>query len=250
MRVTLLALVTATALAGCPALAGCSAAPPRAPGPGPDDRLRATLVSPTDIRLDWKDDEPAAAGRIVEFATEPDGQYTILQFLPPHQTTYTHPDLMPETTFYYRVRPYFGPASHPVEVTLPAGPPGGPDDEDQDWAAPRTVRTGPVATQPIRTSSPAPAAAPTDLRTTVVHGSGISFTWTDHASDEEGYLLEVKPAGRADYQVTAVLDPDINSVGLVTLPEEKTASFRVRAFYYGAPTNIASQTTGHDKDAT
>jgi hypothetical protein len=66
-------------------LAGCSAAPPpkQDPGTGPNDRLRATLVSPTDIRLDWKDAEPAAAGRVVEFATEPDGQYTILQFVPP-----------------------------------------------------------------------------------------------------------------------------------------------------------------------
>src|SRR6266498_2832359 len=246
-RLSIVSLLVATALAGCTAGSPKRAA---APGPGPNDRLRATLVSPTNIRLDWKDDEPAAAGRIIEFATEPDGQYTILQFVPTHQVTYTHPDLMPETPFYYRLRPYFGPASRPIELTLPKGPLGQAEDDEQDWAAPLTIHNGPVATQSIRTSNPPAAAAPTDLKATIVHSNGIRFTWTDHASDEEGYLLEVKPAGRADFEVTAVLDPDINSVGLITLPEEKTASFRVRAFYYGKPTNIAHQTTGQGPEST
>jgi hypothetical protein len=232
-------------------MGGCSAAPSnKAPVPGPNDRLRATLVSPTDIRLDWKDDEPTAAGRIVEYANESDGQYTILQFVPAHQTTYTHPDLIPETPFYYRVRPYFGPASGAVDIALPKGPVDETaEGDDQDWAAPRTVPHGTVATQSIRAPNPSAAAAPTDLQATIVHGNGIRFTWTDHASDEEGYLLEVKPAGRADFEVTAVLDPNVNSVGLVTLPDEDRASFRVRAFYYGPPTNIAYQTTGQERDS-
>jgi hypothetical protein len=41
-----------------------------------------------------------------------------------------------------------------------------------------------------------------------------------------------------------VLDPDVNQYGLVTLPTEKRASYRVRAYFSGAPSNLAKQTTG------
>jgi hypothetical protein len=41
-----------------------------------------------------------------------------------------------------------------------------------------------------------------------------------------------------------VLDPDINSTGLVTLPEEKHASYRIRAFAYGERSNVVHLTTG------
>ncbi|WP_273935095.1 hypothetical protein [Kutzneria chonburiensis] len=70
------------------------------------------------------------------------------------------------------------------------------------------------------------------------------FTWTDNAADEEGYLLEDQPAGAADYKVVAVLDRDINSFPLITLPDENTASYRVRAFYYGPPSNVVTRRTG------
>jgi len=226
-------------------LASCS--PEAQSRPEPATRLAATLVSPTDITLEWTGAEPGAAGRIVEFATEPGGRYTILQFVPPGQTTYTHPDLIPETPFYYRVRPYYGPASRAVEVTLPEGPfNGAAEQRDHTWAEPRTVPGGAVATRSVRDGG----AAPTELRATVMHANGIRFTWTDHARDEEGFLLEVKPRGAADFSVAAVLDPDINSFGLITLPQEKKAAFRVRAFAYGRPSNVAHQTTGPEPSPT
>lgn len=101
------ALVVALAL-----LAGCSTA---APQPG----FTATLVSPTDIELAWPDDDPAAAGTMVEYATDPAGPWTTLQFLPAHRSSYRHPDLIPETPFYYRVRPFYGPVSPEVLVGQP-----------------------------------------------------------------------------------------------------------------------------------
>ena len=78
----------------------------------------------------------------------------------------------------------------------------------------------------------------------------MQFTWTDRASDEEGYLLEVQAAGRSQYRVAAVIDTDMNAFGLMTLPEEKTAAFRIRAFYYGDPSNIADQKTSPDSPAS
>jgi hypothetical protein len=226
-------------------LAGCSPTPRTGTDSTAAVTLTATLVSPTDITLRWKGGEPDAAADSVEYATAPGGPYTILQFLPLSETTYDHRDLMPETAFYYRIRPVFGPASTAVRVELP---PGAFDDAaqtgDGEWAKPRVDRRGPVVAQPIRNAASAAAAAPTDLNATVMDPDSIKFTWTDHASDEEGYMLEVKADGSPGFAVAAVLDPDINSVGLVTLSSEKRASYRVRAFYYGKPSNVAHQTAG------
>src|SRR2546423_909679 len=86
--------------------------------------------------------------------------------------------------------------------------------------------------------------APTDLTATVKDANGIQFTWTDHASDEEGYLLEVRPAASPAFTVADVLDRDINSCGLVTLPNEKHAWYRVRPFYYGAQSNVVHASIG------
>ena len=223
------------------ALAGCSAASPDG-GAASAVHLSATLVAGTSVKLDWQGGEPGAAGHAVEFATDPDGTWTVLQFVPVDQHTYSHPDLMPQTTFYYRLRPYFGPISAPVEVNLP---PGDFDENaqqgDQDWAKPHTVAGGAVARQSIRSGTG--GAAPTDLKATVKDANGIQFSWTDHASDEEGYLLELRTPGSADYTVTEVLDPDVTSVGLLTLADQRSATVRVRAFYYGRPSNIATQHT-------
>lgn len=237
------------------ALAGCSSAPPDKAAKKPQRAagLAATLDSPIDVTLRWRDDEPGAAGRTVEFATARAGPYTVLEFVPPGRTTYRHPDLMPETPFYYRLRPYFGPASAPVEVSLPPGEPSERElAGDQGWMTPRTVKGPKVRPVPLATGRAAganTAAAPTDLRPTVKHATGIQFTWTDRATGEDGYLLEVRQAGSKGYRPVALLDPDINSFGLITLPEEKRASYRVRAFVYGAQSNVVHLTTGSDPAA-
>ncbi|MGO4429545.1 hypothetical protein AB4Z54_65110, partial [Streptomyces sp. MCAF7] len=113
LRALAAAALVAAALAGCssPQLATRSAEPAPTPATATTGtRLTATLTSPVDATLRWTGTEPGAAGRIVEFATAPEGPYTILEYVPLGQTSYRHPDLMPQTPFYYRVRPYYGPA--------------------------------------------------------------------------------------------------------------------------------------------
>ena len=81
--------------------AGCSTA---APAPS----FTASLTSPTDVVLRWPDDDD---GHRVDYANDPAGPWTTLRFLPPHMTSYHHPDLLPETPFYYREQPFTGPVS-------------------------------------------------------------------------------------------------------------------------------------------
>jgi len=243
-------------------LAGCSR---REPGNSPTSSqspsqislqtvaLRAALLSPIDVKLTWKDPAPNAAGYIVEYATEPQGEFTTLGFFPPDQETFTHPNLMPETDWYYRVRPYYGPASNAVEVALPdalsdkeyarryARP------EDYSWAPPHTIPEGvPAAKLSIRSAESAAKAAPTDLKAALVSStvSGFQLTWSDHASDEDGYLLEMKPSQGAEFAVRALLDRGANAFGYAFEPPQRRATLRVRAFYYGQPSNLAHITTG------
>jgi hypothetical protein len=237
-------LVLAAAVAGCPT-AGCSTGPPAAgPPAGSGIRLTATMPTPHDVRLAWTGAEPGAAGHIVEYATAPGGEYTILQFAPLTQTTYEHPDLMPDTTFYYRLRPFYGPASAAVDLTMPSGPVDeAAHEDDSSWADPRTVPGGPTVTASIRDASAAAGATPTKLRAVVVRGDGVKLTWSDNAADEEGYLIEVRGQAATDFSVAAVVGRDINSVGLVTVDGESRATYRVRPYYYGTPSNVVHEKT-------
>jgi hypothetical protein len=87
--------------------AGCAA--------GPAPAFTASLTSPTDVVLTWPDDD---AGHRVDYANDPAGPWTTLRFLPPHVTSYHHPDLIPETPFHYRVRPFTGPVSTELHAVV------------------------------------------------------------------------------------------------------------------------------------
>ncbi|WP_128429588.1 fibronectin type III domain-containing protein [Streptomyces cyaneus] len=96
------------------ALSACTAGTADAEQP-----LRGVLTTPTDIDLDWRDTRPGIAGHVLEFATEEAGPYTVLRYLAPQVTSYRHPDLMPHTTFHYRLRSYRGPTVRPVRLDQP-----------------------------------------------------------------------------------------------------------------------------------
>ena len=200
-----------------------------------DPVLTSELTTPVDVTLHWRP-EAGAAGQVVEYANAADGEYVVLEFAPPGKSSYRHPDLIPETQFFYRVRPFTGPATPTVDITLPPGEEV-PETDGHEWAEPRAGGGG---THPVSS----PEAVPGALKAEVKHANGILFTWEDHAADEDGYLIELKPAGAADYRVAARLDPDVTSFGLVTLPDEKTATFRVRAFRFGVASNLTWQRTG------
>ena len=221
--VALLAVLTGCASEATGQPAGTRAAKPAAP------ELTATLDTPTDITLSWSGAPAESTSTIVEFATEPEGRYTILDFVTAGRHEYKHPDLIPRTPFYYRVTPVLGPASTAVDVHLPAA--------TIFRAASATASVGSIRSG---------AGTPTEVAAKSIGTDGVRVTWKDNATDEDGYLLEIKPQNSPQYRVAGFIDPDSTVTDLTTLPAERTASYRIRAFYRGAPSNLAHQTTGAD----
>ncbi|MEW2502634.1 fibronectin type III domain-containing protein [Amycolatopsis sp. CA-161197] len=205
--------------------AGCSSAPaatPAPPGPG----LTATLTTPTDIDLRWPAGDPGAAGHLLEYANSAGGPWTALQYFPRSQTTYRHPDLIPETPFFYRVRDFYGPVSAVVQPGAPVR------------AAP------PAAAVPVRT--PGDAAAPADVTVVPAEDASVHFTWADRSSDEAGFLVEIRKPGAAGFVPVEITDPDTTTCALSLLPDEQGSAFRVRALYYGPLSPVVDRTTGRD----
>ena len=202
------------------------------------ESLTATLVDGDNVTLTWHNTGPAPAGEAVEYSNTATGSYVPLDFLPPTQTTYAHNKLIPDTAFYYRVVPYFGPTTNAVTVHLPPGAYNNNAANADPWAAPATLpRPTPHAS--VHTA----AGAPTDLRATIEDPNGVKLTWTNHDTDAAAYFVEIKPANSSTFQVVQVLAPHINTCGIVTLPNEKNSTIRIRAAYYGTPSNTATQHT-------
>jgi len=192
-------------------VAGCST-PPKPDAPA----FTATLTTPTDIVLHWPADR-AAAGYLVEYANAAEGPWTALQYVPPGQTSYTHPNLIPETPFYYRVRSFTGPVSAVVTVGSPHPAPASAHQSD---------------------------AAPADLTATLAPDQNVQFSWTDRSADEAGFLLEIRRPGAADFAPVEVTDPNATRCALSLLPGEEGSTFRLRALTYGPLSPVIERTTG------
>jgi hypothetical protein len=215
--------------------------------------VTATLIPPRDVLVEWQDPVPGAAGHIVEWDVKPENEFVPLGFFPPSQTSYKHPDLMWETTNYYRVRAVYGPASPEIEISLPKELTEAEYEkryavaEDYNWALPVIVPDAkPVEKKSIRHPATAAEAAPADFKITLqpVSVSGFKLTWTDRASDEDGFLIELKAEGDTEFKVVAMVKPNVNSFGWAFEPPTRKATLRVRAYYLGPPSELRHQTTG------
>ncbi|HUB87480.1 MAG TPA: fibronectin type III domain-containing protein [Verrucomicrobiae bacterium] len=225
-------------------IAGCSTTPPSdTKAFAAPTQLTAKLVDPIDIELTWKNNASAKPGYFVEYSPEDNSQFDIIAALPPGATTYLHPHLLPHTRFVFRVVPFFGPASNIAEIkTGKEGP------QQPPTAAEIADTNSPDAgiKKSLRSMATFVKAAPTDLRATLIPPAGVKLDWVDHASDADGYLLEIKPEWSRDFKVSAFLPPHTTTLTSYGFPPNTKFTFRVRAFFYGQPSNLAEQTTGND----
>jgi len=224
-------------------LTGCSTPQSDGKAFAAPTQLTARLADPIDIDLAWKDNATEAAGYFVEYSPDANGNFVIITALPPNATTYRHPHLLPQTRFVYRVVPFFGPASNTAEIKT------GKQGSQQSPSTSETPEASPLETKvkkSIRSMKTFTAAAPTGLRATLIPPAGVRLNWTDHASDADGYLIEIKPGWSRDFKVSAILPQGTTSLTSYDFPFETKFTFRVRAFFYGQSSNLAGQTTGED----
>ena len=232
-------------------VAGCSASPENETSEaalyGPAAALTARLLTGHDVEPTWRPSSSDAAGYVVEYAHELDGEYVPLAFLAPHETIFVHPRLVPDTTFHYRVRGYYGPTTAATDVAVHTALSAADQSVDElgenfEWAAPATEqgRAAPLLSLLDAGLAEFSSLGSERIPSTV---SGFKLTWTDRFNDEEGFLLERRVAGGGDFQVVAALERDINAFGWAFELAERQGTFRVRAYHHGAPSNIASVTT-------
>jgi hypothetical protein len=229
---------------------GCSEPKPAASaGPGPfaaPTELTATLTTPLDIELRWKDNATHEGGYFVEgyyVGHAPTSQeFVIIESVPPDTTSYRHTKLLPETRFIYRVRPFFGRASNAAEiVTGKEGPP--------QVTVPEPTRAAPAAgavRASLRSVETEALAAPTDFRATLLPPTGVKLEWKDHAGNEDEYLIEVRSPDGEGFKPSTFEPADTTSWVSYNFDPESRFAFRVRAFVYGEPSNVVELTTGTD----
>jgi Fibronectin type III domain len=223
------------------ALAGCSSVPSDEKAFAAPTHLTAKLATPLDIDLKWKDNASAEAGYFVEYSPRGDKEFFIIDAVPPNSTKYRHPRLMPQTRFVFRIRPYFGPASGTGEIVT------GKEGPQQPPARSATTNASvPAVKKSIRSMATFALAAPTDFKATLIPPAGAKLEWKNHASDADGYLLEIKPEWSEEFKVSAFLGADAESLVTYNFPFQSKFVIRVRPFFYGRPSNLAEQTTGLD----
>lgn len=218
-----------------------TATPNAVPFGAPSD-LTATLADPINIDLKWKDNASNEAGYFVEYSPDANNDYLIIEALPPNSTTYRHPNLLPHTRFVFRVRPFFGHASNAAEITTGKE---GPQQDVSDNEPRQPMILKPPPKKSLKSAVDLNAAAPTDLTATLIPPAGVKLKWKDRAADADGYLLEIKDSD-GPFRTSAFLEPGSTSLVTYNFPFESRFAFRVRAFAYGAPSNLAEQTTGED----
>jgi hypothetical protein len=205
--------------------------------------LTAALADHSNVDLRWKNNATAPGGGWVEFTT-PGDDFIKLDAVWPDKTTFHHPDVAPETKFIYRVHPFYGKPSSAIAITTgsPLAKPlmeeEGPLDEANKTNSPDASHQ-----KSIRAAASFAGASPDQVTVTLSSPTSAVIRWEDRAADEEGYLVEVSGDAEKDFRICALLPANATSFRKIQLPPNMKCYFRVRAFFYGAPSNLASVNT-------
>ena len=182
--------------------------------PALPSNLIATLVSGPQIRLTWRDNASNEAYFLVERSLN-NGPYTLIAQVPARNSTgnVTYTDTLVNLTNSYRYRV----AAVNAGSTLPLA--------NTAFVLSNTI--SPVATP----------AAPTNLNGTVAlqgKRANITLTWTDNATNENGFTIERATNNAFSVGLTATtVGPNITTATQTGLYRGVTYFFRVRSYNSG-----------------
>jgi len=196
------------------------------------------VVTPAgaDLVLAWKPRATEDGGAWIELAT-PGADFVKLAAVSPTVTGFRHPDVATQTTYVYRLVPYFGRASNAVAITT--GPAVAAPDAGGPEGPLEPPRSSSGAATSIRARSTIAGAAPVELAATAASPTSVELRWRDRAADEDGVLVEIARDGHA-FEVCALLPPDTTSFRKASLAPATAYRFRVRAFFFGEPSAAVS----------
>jgi hypothetical protein len=160
--------------------------------------LDAVLVSQTQIDLSWIDNASDEAGYEIERSID-DTTWSLVDTLDQDSTIFSDGNLEPQTNYCYRARAF----------------------NDGGYSEYSNVACATTLSLP---------AAPSDLSAVAISSSQIDLTWTDNASDEDGFELERSPDGSTDWKLVTTLEADNTSYSDTGLSSGTTYHYRVRAF--------------------
>jgi predicted phage tail protein len=193
--------------------------PPTTPPAAPTN-LAATAVAYNQINLTWTDNANNESGFEIErCAGAGCTNFAQIATLAANVTSYSNTGLSASTSYSFRVR-----AANAV----------GPSDYSNTASA-----TTPAA--------PALPAAPTNLVAAALSRNQIKLTWSDNATNEDGFKIErCKNSNCTNFVQIATVGPNITTYTNSGLSSKTTYRFRVRAYNAAgnsAYSNIASATT-------
>jgi fibronectin type 3 domain-containing protein len=185
--------------------------PPNAP-----TNLTIKPGAPGALELNWQDNSLDEKGFRILRSTDGGTTYAQVATVLANVKGYTDKGLTPLSTYFYEVVAFNdggdSAPSNPVSAVAPDNPP----------------------------------AAPSNLTATGVAPTQIDLKWTDNATNETAYKVEISSDGTLFRPVTSILPPDTNSYSATGLSANTKYFFRVRATNSGgdsSASNTASATT-------
>jgi len=222
---------------------------------GPQLTAKLVMREHANVYLQWKNKAIAPGGNFIEAAfNNPQNEFFVLGACEMDVTELEHSDLAPDTTFIYRIHPFFGYPSAAVGIQT---------SNTNQWVSkpfvrvkddhsptPSPDREGPLQDLPgsntnllerfsVRAMGTMARAVPSDLSASLCSAISVDLRWKNHAKDEDGYLVEVSTNQDKGFLPCAVLPPATTSFRKAGLSPETMYYFRVLAFFYGKPSNLA-----------
>src|SRR6266508_831407 len=187
--------------AGSSAYSNTATATTSLTAPAAPTNLLATAVSSSQINLSWTDNATNEDGFQIERCSGAAcTAFTQIATVGPNVTAYSNTGLAASTSYSYRVRANNGAGSSAYSNTATA-----------------------------TTSLTAPAA-PTNLLATAVSSSQINLSWTDNATNEDGFQIErCSGAACTAFTQIATVGPNVTAYSNTGLAASTSYTYRVRA---------------------